>query len=79
MFINLKRRLEFARTFKGIWSNGRVICLDEDLADDTFVYYDPFRSGHTILNDILDKFKDASSLDITERTQTAHPTISQRN
>ena len=69
-FINLKKHLKFSRTFKGIWSDGRhVICLDEDLAGDTFVYYDPFRSGYTILDDILDKFKDASSLDITERTK----------
>lgn len=69
-FINLKRHLEFTYAFKGIWRDGRrVICLDDDLANDTFVYYDPFRSGHTILDDILDKFKDVLSLDITERTQ----------
>ena len=33
------------------------------------MYYDPLRSDHTILDDILEKLKDASSLDITERTQ----------
>ena len=65
-----KTSLEFALTFKGIWSDGHhVICLDDDIANDTFVYYDPLRSSHTILDDILEKFKDASSLDIIERTQ----------
>ena len=60
----------FARTFKVILSDGRrVICLDEDLAHDIVVYYDPFRSGHTIRDDILNKFKDASPLDITARAQ----------
>ena len=64
-FIILKRHIGFVGTFKGIWSDGhRVICLDEDLAGDTFVNYDPFRSGHTILDDILDILKNASSLDI---------------
>ena len=69
-FVNLKRHLEFARTFKGLWSDGcRVICIDEDLADDTYVYYDPFRAGHTLLDEILEKFDDVASLNITERTK----------
>lgn len=68
-FISLKRHLEFASTYKGVWSDGRrIICIDDDLADQTHVFYDPIRSGHAILEEILEKFI-YMTLDVTAATR----------